>query len=61
MAIKTIKTKQFNWYYLTDFSKEELDFLKKNFKFHPLDLKDCMGEIQRTKIDIYKNYLKQLL
>ncbi|MAF14170.1 MAG: hypothetical protein CMI53_04755 [Parcubacteria group bacterium] len=57
MAIKTIKTKELNWYYLTDFSNKELDFLKNNFKFHPLDLKDCAGEIQRTKIDSYKNYL----
>lgn len=57
MAIKTIKTAKFNWYYLTDFAKEELEFLKKNFKFHPLDLKDCAGEIQRTKLDVYKNYL----
>jgi len=56
MAIKTVKTKDFTWYYLTDFSNEELAFLKKTFKFHPLDLKDCAGEIQRTKIDIYKNY-----
>lgn len=57
MSIKTTKTQDFTWYYLTDFSSEESGFLKKNFKFHPLDLKDCAGEIQRTKIDIYKNYL----
>ncbi len=57
MAIKTIKSNSFDWYYLTDFANEELSFLKNSFKFHPLDLKDCAGEIQRTKIDIYRNYL----
>ena len=57
MAIRTIKSKNFDWYYLTDFSNEELGLLKNNFKFHPLDLKDCAGEIQRTKIDVYRNYL----
>jgi len=57
MAIKSVKTRDLTWYYLTDFSNEELGFLKKTFKFHPLDLKDCAGEIQRTKIDMYKNYL----
>ena len=57
MAIKTVKTENLAWHYLTDFSNEELGFLKSNFKFHPLDLKDCAGEIQRSKIDIYKNYL----
>ena len=34
MAIKTIKTSDFSWHNLTDFSAEELGFLKKNFKFH---------------------------
>lgn len=57
MAIKIIKAKKFKWYYLTDFSTPELEFLKKHFKFHALDFKDLAGEIQRSKIDIYKNYL----
>ncbi|NUM25290.1 MAG: magnesium transporter CorA family protein [Candidatus Buchananbacteria bacterium] len=57
MAIKTVKSQNFDWYYLTDFSNEELNFLKTNFKFHPLDLKDCAGEIRPTKIDIYRNYI----
>ena len=57
MGVKIIKTTNFSWYYLNNFSEEELAFLKNNFKFHPLDLKDCASEIQRTKLDIYKNYL----
>ncbi len=61
MAIRTIKNDNFTWYYLTNFSDEESNFLKSNFKFHPLDLKDCAGEIQRSKIDIYKNYLFLIL
>lgn len=57
MAVKTVKFNNLTWHYITDFGTTELDFLKKNYKFHPLDLKDCAGEIQRTKIDTYKNYL----
>ena len=57
MAIRSIKAHTITWYYLTDFGSEELQFLKKNFKFHPLDLKDCAGEPQRSKVDVYKNYL----
>lgn len=57
MSVKTVKSKNLTWHYITDFGSAELDFLKKNFKFHPLDLKDCAGEIQRTKIDTYNNYL----
>ncbi|MDX9893074.1 MAG: magnesium transporter CorA family protein [Patescibacteria group bacterium] len=56
MAIKTLKLNELSWHYLTDFSQEELNFLKKNFKFHPLDIKDCAGETQRSKIDVYHNY-----
>lgn len=57
MAVKTVKSNNLTWHYITDFGTAELNFLKKNYKFHPLDLKDCAGEIQRTKIDTYKNYL----
>lgn len=57
MAIKTIKSSKFEWTYVTDFGSDDLSHLKKNFKFHPLDLKDCAGELQRSKIDTYKNYL----
>lgn len=57
MAIKTVKSSKFEWTYVTDFGSDELSYLKKNFKFHPLDLKDCAGELQRSKIDTYKNYL----
>lgn len=57
MAIKIIKSNNISWYYIIDFSNQDLAFLKENFKFHPLDLKDCAGEAQRSKIDIYKNYL----
>lgn len=57
MSVKTIKSNTIEWHYLNDFGVDEYTFLKKNFKFHPLDLKDCAGEPQRTKIDVYKNYL----
>lgn len=56
MATRIVKGQGFTWYNITDFSSDEIRFLKKNFKFHPLDLKDC-GETQRSKIDIYKNYI----
>jgi len=61
MAIKSIVQNNITWHYLTDFGGTELEFLKKNYKFHPLDLKDCGGEFQRSKIDIYKNYIFMVL
>lgn len=32
-------------------------YLKRHYKFHHLDLEDCLSEIQRPKIDDYENYL----
>ncbi|OGY47104.1 MAG: hypothetical protein A2840_00370 [Candidatus Buchananbacteria bacterium RIFCSPHIGHO2_01_FULL_47_11b] len=57
MTQRTLKHGSVVWYNITDFSPDDLKFLKSNFKFHPLDLKDCAGEPQRSKIDVYKNYV----
>ena len=57
MTQRTLKHGSVTWYNVTDFSPEDLKFLTSNFKFHPLDLKDCAGEPQRSKIDVYKNYV----
>ena len=61
MAVRNIKNQNITWHYITDFSNSDLNFLKENFKFHPLDLKDCAGELQRSKIDTYKNYFFLIL
>lgn len=57
MPIRTLKSESMTWYFLSDFGADEINFLKTNFKFHPLDLKDCAGEAQRSKLDTYRNYL----
>src|SRR3989338_785269 len=57
MLLKSLKKPNIVWHYITGLANEDLEFLKTNFKFHPLDLKDCAGEVQRSKIDIYNNYL----
>ncbi|MFH0776878.1 MAG: magnesium/cobalt transporter CorA [Patescibacteria group bacterium] len=54
---KAISHKSLQWF---DFAKPDqstTDFLGKKFKFHPLDLEDCLTEIQRPKIDEYPDYL----
>lgn len=57
MPIKTIKTKNLTWYNIDDPNKEVVDFLRDNFSFHALDLKDVLGESQHPKLDTYKSYL----
>lgn len=38
-------------------SRAEIDYLRQNFSFHPLDLDDCLSRIQVPKIDEYEDYL----
>ncbi len=47
----------FTWTSVNGGGEEEIEFLKKNYKFHPLDLEDCLSGIQRPKIDDYDDYL----
>lgn len=61
MVSKTLKYNELTWLNIEDFDKEASDFLRKEFKFHALDIKDCLGTSQRSKIDIYDNYLFLIL
>lgn len=54
--IQIIKTSPLKWVNLSNNSQKELDWLKNNFKFHPLDLKDCLPPARRSKLDEYENY-----
>ena len=38
-------------------TQKDIQFLEKNFSFHPLAIEDCMTSIQRPKIDSYNGYL----
>ncbi|MFH1536374.1 MAG: magnesium transporter CorA family protein [Patescibacteria group bacterium] len=57
MAIRTIKTKNLKWINIDEFDQAAAAFLKKNFKFHTLDLKDCYRENIHPKIDSYEDYI----
>jgi magnesium transporter len=52
-----ISFKNLDWYDFPNPDHETVEFLAKKFKFHPLDLEDCLTEIQRPKIDEYPDYL----
>jgi magnesium transporter len=54
---KAISYKNLKWYDFANPDHKTVEFLAKKFKFHPLDLDDCLTEIQRPKIDEYPNYL----
>jgi magnesium transporter len=44
------------WYHIPYPNDENIQFLRENFDFHPLDLEDCQSKVQRPKIDIYDDY-----
>jgi len=52
-----ISHKNLKWINLINPSAGDLVALKKKYKFHKLDLEDCLQEAQRPKIDEYENYL----
>lgn len=54
---KPISHKNLKWYDFANPDHKTIEFLAKKFAFHPLDLEDCLTEIQRPKIDEYSNYL----
>lgn len=49
------------WVSISNPDEKAVDYLRRHYKFHPLDLDDCLSEIQRPKIDDYENYLFMVL
>lgn len=52
-----LKDKGFTWVNINNPDERATSYLKHHYKFHPLDLEDCLSDIQRSKIDEYENYL----
>ena len=56
------KDKDFTWVSINGPNEKAVQYLKKTYKFHHLDLEDCLSEIhQRPKIDDYEDYLFMIL
>ncbi len=45
------------WLNIESPTERETEYLAQNYPFHHLDLDDCLSQIQRPKIDEYKDYL----
>jgi len=60
--IETIKIGTLRWHHILNPSDENLEYLKDNFHFHPLDIEDCKEEYnQRPKVDVYDDYYFMIL
>ncbi len=49
-TIHTLKSKKYEWINVTVNGEQELQYLRKTYGLHPLDLKDCLPPIQRPKV-----------
>ena len=52
-----IKFKKNKWINVIEPSSDELRLLVKKYRFHELDLEDCLQQTERPKIDEYDKYL----
>jgi magnesium transporter len=57
LNLESITWGDLTWINITKPTQREMDYLAKNFPFHPLDLDDCLSRKQRPKLDEYKDYL----
>ena len=55
--MQEIKFKKNRWINLVEPSQEELAAIAKKYRFHELDLEDCLQLTERPKIDEYDKYL----
>jgi len=53
----SIQFENHQWVNLVKPSEEDIASLKKKYRFHALNLEDCLSESQRPKIDEYEKYL----
>lgn len=56
MSLKVIHTKNLRWVDIVNPDDKDLNYLKENFKFHPLDFEDVVSRTIRSKIDEYEQY-----
>jgi len=57
MSVQTITYGKVTWTNIEGPTTEDIEVLRRNFNFHPLDLEDCLSKIERPKIDEYDDYL----
>ncbi|MFA6308067.1 MAG: magnesium transporter CorA family protein [Patescibacteria group bacterium] len=57
MKIDKIKTKKLSWLHIEKPTRSEIDYLKNEYDFHPLDLEDCLVKVQRPQMNEYHHYI----
>lgn len=52
-----IEFANFYWLNIENPTKEDIEKLGEQYKFHPLDLHDCLTISHRSKVDVYDKYI----
>lgn len=61
LNLETIKWGKINWLNVEKPTAMDIEYLAKNYLFHPLELEDCRSRIELPKMDEHENYLFLLL
>lgn len=57
LHLESVTWGDLTWINIEQPTEREIAYLAENYRFHHLDLDDCLSRIQRPKIDEYKEYL----
>jgi magnesium transporter len=57
LSVEIVRHGTLTWVNIEKPGPAEIEYLRANYSFHPLDLDDCLSKIQRPKIDEYDDYL----
>lgn len=57
LNLQTVRHGKITWVNIERPTKDEIEWLRQNYPFHPLHLDDCLSKIQRPKIDEHEEYL----
>jgi magnesium transporter len=57
MPVRSLSANGITWLHCTNPSEAELVDLQKTYRFHRLDIEDCLSEHERPKIEDYGTYL----
>ena len=57
MSAETLTYHNVTWVNIENATPQDVDMLRRRFRFHPLDLDDVLSKSERPKVDEYEDYL----
>jgi magnesium transporter len=57
LNLQIVRHGKMTWVNVERPTRDEIEWLRQNYPFHPLHLDDCLSKIQRPKIDEHEEYL----